>query len=266
MPVANLDVRRMRHRGRPILPAIMGLAGLALSASSFAQTPAPKAAPVAAQPVTPQQMAEYRRKLAEYAVAQEQFNAQANPYWASVAAKRKSRAVKRSTGQAIKLDDYVLTQPPKYTGPDRPADPSRVSAEAPAVTIPVVADFLKNASEEFQFEPKRSATELAFKKAYASVASAAGLTRDQAVRIYGFEAGGNGKYDVQAGLEYDKPGAKAISTALGYNQLLTTNSVELLAEQGDQFVKTLKGRAVQMSGQQKADLERKIMILQAMIA
>jgi hypothetical protein len=30
--------------------------------------------------------------------------------------------------------------------------------------------------------------------------------------------------------------ARAISTALGYNQLLTTNSVELLAEKGDQFV------------------------------
>ncbi len=35
---------------------------------------------------------------------------------------------------------------------------------------------------------------------YARVAAAAGLTREQAVRIYAFETGGNGGYDSQAGL------------------------------------------------------------------
>jgi hypothetical protein len=58
----------------------------------------------------------------------------------------------------------------------------------------------------------------------------------------------------------------AITTALGYNQLLATNSVELLAEQGDQFVKQLKTRAGQLSGAQQADLARKIAVLEAMIA
>src|SRR5438034_6139004 len=37
--------------------------------------------------------------------------------------------------------------------------------------------------------------------------------------------------------------ARAISTALGYNQLLATNSVELLAEKGDQFSKILSAKA-----------------------
>jgi hypothetical protein len=75
-----------------------------------------------------------------------------------------------------------------------------------------------------------------------------------------------GKYDVQAGLEYDTPGAAAITTALGYNQLLSTNSVELLAEQGRQFVETLKKRAASLSGEPKSRLENKIAILQKMVA
>jgi hypothetical protein len=53
------------------------------------------------------------------------------------------------------------------------------------------------------------------------------LTPEQAARVYIFEVGGNGKYNTQAGLEGHAPGARAISTALGYNQLLTTNSVAI---------------------------------------
>ena len=73
---------------------------------------------------------------------------------------------------------------------------------------------------------------------------AAGLTREQAVRVYAFETGGTGNYDVQSGIEHG--GTRAISTAIGYNQLLTTNSVELLAEQGHEFVAALtrEGRAI----------------------
>jgi hypothetical protein len=42
--------------------------------------------------------------------------------------------------------------------------------------------------------------------------------RSELVGIYSFEATGNGTYDLQAGLEYGKPGQRAVSTALGYNQ------------------------------------------------
>ena len=72
-----------------------------------------------------------------------------------------------------------------------------------------------------------------------------GLTREQAVRVYSFETGGNGNHDMQSGLSASRPGSRAISTAVGYNQLLTTNSVELLAEQGQDFVRALteRGRA-----------------------
>jgi hypothetical protein len=84
------------------------------------------------------------------------------------------------------------------------------------------------------------------------------LTEDQAVRVYAFEATGSGKYDVQAGLEFDKPDARAVTTALGHNQLLSTNSVVLLVEQGQKFVATLKRRADGLSGMPRAALETKI--------
>ena len=113
--------------------------------------------------------------------------------------------------------------------------------------------------------PQKPASEIEYKRAYAKVASAAGVTKDQAVRIYAFESGGNGTYDVQAGLEYRKPGARAISTALGYNQLLATNSVELMAEQGDQFIKSLQSKAQGLSRQARSALERKIAVVQQMV-
>jgi hypothetical protein len=132
--------------------------------------------------------------------------------------------------------------------------------------MPVVADFLKAAAEEFGFVPQRPDNDLAFKQAYAQVASAAGLTRDQAVRVYAFETGGNGTYDVQAGLTHPRPGARAISPALGYNQLLSTNSVGLMAEHGDQFLHALGQKAEGLTGDAKVAMERKIEALRRMVA
>jgi hypothetical protein len=82
----------------------------------------------------------------------------------------------------------VLTQPPVYAGPQRPVDPSPGPGPQPRQrkAIPVVADLLKAAAEHFQFAPQRPASEVEFKRAYARVASAAGLTREQAVRVYSF--------------------------------------------------------------------------------
>src|SRR5262249_38632372 len=131
--------------------------------------------------------------------------------------------------------------------------------------VPVVADFANSLREHFNFVPQRPQNELEFKRAYVKIAGAAGLSKDQIVRVYGFEAGGNGAYDVQAGLEHPKPGSRAISTALGYNQLLNTNSVELLAEQGDQFLKALKAKAALLSGEPQKTLEKKIESLRQMV-
>ena len=241
---------------------------LVLANDPATKTAAPPAA--AAPAVTPEQMAEYRRKLAEYKIARQKFDDEATIYWTSIGDKRKARYAKRRNNEKIVLDDYVLTQPPRYTGPSAPIDPSAIPPLEPVKPprlIPVVADFLRNAAEQFQFRPQKPASEIEFKRAYAAVASAAGLTKDQVVRIYGFESGGNGAYDVQAGLEdSNKPNARAVSTALGYNQLLSTNSVELLAEQGDQFILVLRKKADALTAPQRTALDQKIAILQRMIA
>jgi hypothetical protein len=213
-------------------------------------------------------IAEYRRKLKEYQEARAAFEEEAGAYWNSIAEKRRGRNAKRRDHQPIALDDYVLTQPPVYRGPKRPVNPSpEPEPERPPrehKAIPVVADLLKAASDYYQFTPQRPASEIEFKRAYARTAAAAGLTREQAVRVYSFETGGTGNYDVQSGIEHG--GTRAISTAIGYNQLLTTNSVELVAEQGHELVQALTEKAAQLSGSQRKAMDYKIAVLKRMVA
>jgi hypothetical protein len=212
-------------------------------------------------------MAQYRRALAEYLEAQEKYAAAAAAYWGSISEKRHLRAAKRANHEPISIEDYVLTQPPVYTGPPKPRDPSKPNEEAPpprVTYVPVVADFLAAAQQEFKFVPRAPQSESEFKRAYAKVAVAAGLTKEQIVRIYSFEAGGNGDYEVQAGLEYNKR-ARAITTALGYNQLLATNTVEIIAESGNQFIRSLVARAAALPDNEKGALESKIAMVRKMI-
>ena len=68
-------------------------------------------------------MAEYRRRFREYQEARAAFEAEASAYWSSIAEKRRERNAKRRDHQPIVLEDYVLTQPPVYSGPKRPVNP-----------------------------------------------------------------------------------------------------------------------------------------------
>jgi hypothetical protein len=190
--------------------------------------------------------ASYEARLAAYTRARNAYEAEAREYWDAISDKRRTRFAKRRSGETIALNDYVLTQPPVYSGPPRPVDPDAQPdpTKPPRASIPVVADFLRAAGDHYRFAPQRPANDLDFKRAYAREAKAAGLTREQIVRIYAFETGGNGTYDVQSGLTHPRPNARAISTAIGYNQLLTTNSVSLLAGYGDQFLRALHARDV----------------------
>ena len=221
-----------------------------------------------AQAASPQAIADYRRKLAEYQEIHGAFEEEASAYWTSIADKRRGRNAKRRDHQPIGPDDYVLTQPPVYSGPKRPVNPAPEPApERPPrehKAIPVVADLLQAAAQQYQFRPQRPASELEFKRAYARVASAAGLTREQAVRVYAFETGGTGNYDVQSGIEHG--GTRAISTAIGYNQLLTTNSVELVAEQGHEISAALTAKAAQLSGAPRQAMDAKIAVFKRMMA
>jgi hypothetical protein len=209
--------------------------------------------------------ADYLAKLAAYQAARAAFEDISTPYWDQVRQKRQLRNAKRRNGDAIVAEDYVLSQPPLYSGPPRPVPPPEERDQLPPrPPLPVVADFLRHALEEYRFVPSRPANEIDFKRAYAKVAKAAGLAGEQAVRVYAFEVGGNGTYDTQAGLEEDKPGAHAISTALGYNQLLNTNSVEIMAEQGERFGAVLKEKLAGLVGAARAAWIRKIDVVHDM--
>jgi hypothetical protein len=226
----------------------------------------PLAARNAMAQASPQAIAEYRRKLQEYLDIRGAFDAEAGAYWSQVTEKRRGRNAKRRSGQQITLDDYVLEQAPLYNGPKRPVNPEpEETPERPArKPLPVVADLLRAAQDLYQFTPQRPASEAEFKRVYARYALASGLTREQAVRVYSFETGGTGNYDVQAGIEHG--GKRAISTAMGYNQLLTTNSVELLAEQGHEFIRALSEKVAQTSGPARKSLEYKLSVLKRMVA
>lgn len=198
-----------------------------------------------------------------YARARAAYEVQASAYWSEVGDKRRLRVEKRRRNEALTLADYVLEQPPVYSGPPRPPGPP-LPSEPRRTEMPVVADFLKAAAEVYGFVPRRPLNELEFKRSYARAALDAGLTREQAVGIYAFETGGNGNYDTQAGLI--GKGTRAISPALGYNQLLSTNSVGLIAEHGDALIALLAKQAAALSGPPKAAMLGKIEALERMVA
>ena len=208
-------------------------------------------------------LADYQAKLAQYTQARQAYDAEADAYWNAVVEKRRTRNAKRRDHVPIQLADYVLTQPPLYAGPPRPINPAGPPPEEKP-PIPLVADFLKAAAEQYGFVPQRPPSELDFKRAYAKAASAAGLTRDQIVGVYAFETGGNGTYDMQAGVSATRP--HAISPAIGYNQLLSTNSVSILAESGTRLLAALRQKAKATTGDAKLAMERKIEALKRMIA
>ena len=210
----------------------------------------------------------HRGAIEAYIHARRAYEDEATAYWQAVTDKRRGRNAKRRNNETIVLEDYVLTQPPVYTGPPRPPGyvPPQRDPTQPALPIPGIADFLKAAASQYNFVPDRPKSEMEFKQAYAKAAAAAGLTKDQAVRIYAFETGGNGTYDGQAGIVGNRPNARPISPAMGYNQLLSTNTVSLLAEQGDKFVAALNASAAALSGPERKAFDRKIAVLQKMIA
>ena len=254
----------IRHCAGFLALAVLLIAPQASAMDAAAQAATDRGA--MAQAASAQAIAEYRRLLKTYQEARGAFDEEATAYWNSIAEKRRGRNAKRREHLAIGLDDYVQTQPPVYTGPKRPVNPE--GEPAPEIkprqhkAIPLVADLLQAATEHFQWAPQKPVSEVEFKRAYARVASAAGLTREQAVRVYSFETGGNGNYDMQSGLR----SGRAISTAIGYNQLLTTNSVELIAEQGHEFVRDLTQRAAQLSGAPRKAMDHKIAVLKKMVA
>src|ERR1700719_4258439 len=118
-------------------------------------------------------MAKYRQDLAAYLQAREAYQAVAKTYWSSIAEKRRSRNAKRAYGAALSIDDYVLDQPPVYSGPPKPRDPSKPpEPPQPPPYVPVVADFLAAAVSEFKFTPRMPRNDGEFKRVYVGAAAA----------------------------------------------------------------------------------------------
>src|SRR5262245_36928092 len=82
--------------------------------------------------VVAQAITEDQRKLAAYQAARQTFEEVAGPYWDLVRQRRQLRNAKRRNGEAIVAADYVLTQPPVYTGPPRPVPPPEEREAIPA--------------------------------------------------------------------------------------------------------------------------------------
>ena len=111
--------------------------------------------PAAKPPALDAAMAKYRQELAAYLQARDAYQAAAKTYWSSITEKRRSRNGKRARGAALSIDDYVLDQPPVYSGPPKPRDPSKPpEPPQPPPYVPVVADFLAAAANEFKFTPR----------------------------------------------------------------------------------------------------------------
>lgn len=210
-----------------------------------------------------------------YLTAQTFHNAALDAYWGQIEKKKSVRKRKKAAGQAILRSDYVLEPPPKYTGPELPADLGRrwsafeaepQPEQPPPEPLPTVADFLDSARRHFNFEPERIA-EREFKMRYAREALALGLTKDQVVRVYALETSGLGTADMQAGIHPITRKGKPISTALGYAQLLAANSINEIAKSGDSFLARLRALLKRTGeGQRRARLEAKIAALKAMVA
>ena len=193
------------------------------------------------------------------------YAAAASAYWHEIAAKRQLRNAKRARGEALSLDDYVLTQPPVYSGPPKPRNPVKPEVPPRPVYVPVVADFLCRRGTGIQVRAATAAKRRSVQARLRQDGAGGRPDPEQVVRIYGFEATGNGSYDVEAGREYNKH-ARAITTALGYNQLLATNTVEIVAEDGNHFLGDLQARDAQLPSDQKWALANKIEVLRRMIA
>ena len=213
----------------------------------------------------------------EWREARRAHEQQLDEYWEKVDAKRTERKKKRAAKLQFDQSDYVMSFPPVYKGPKLTAelakkyekftDDQEKSQPTPPKDMATVADYLAAAKRVYNFTPERL-SEKEFKRRYAEEALALGLAKDQVVRVYALETGGIGTYDMQSGIHPIKKTGHAISSAIGYAQLLDANSVDELAQHGAVFAERLaeKLRNPNLTSQRRANLKAKLTSLRHMIA
>lgn len=205
------------------------------------------------------------------------YNRALDNYWDDVERKRAQRRKKRAAKIDYDVGDYVMAFPPVYSGPKlMPSLAQKYRAfnaaqdkatPTPKRELPTVADYLAAAKSVYNFVPER-VSEREFKRRYAEEALALGLSKDQVVRVYALETGGYGTYDMQSGIHPLKKSGRAISSALGYAQLLDANSINELSKNGRDFINrlTVKARSPAISEARRASLKHKIAALKRMYA
>ena len=217
-----------------------------------------------------------RRQFEAWLTARTLHEFRLDKFWREVSDKRAERRRKRKNGEALGPGDYVMAFPPEYAGPSLSPQLAKAWADyqdegkgpRPPRQIPTVADFLASARDVYEFTPERIA-EREFKRRYAREALALGISKEQVVRIYALETGGQGTADMQSGINPITKQGRAISTALGYAQLLHANSVDELARHGSQFserLRRLARGAAAHDPERAASLQAKLKVLDRMIA
>ena len=215
--------------------------------------------------------ARQKTELAAYRAAQAKHAAALDSYWATVGDRRTERRKKIRAGEPVGQADYVLTFPPEYAGPKLSPEIARIWAEIekqerpPPAPIAGVDEVLASAKAHYNFAPKR-VSERDFKWFYAHEALTLGLSKEQVVRIYALETGGQGTYDMQAGINPVTRRGTPISSALGYAQLLHANSVNELVRHGQSFARRLDMMATVASNPERAaELRDKAKVVRNML-
>lgn len=215
------------------------------------------------------------RELQTWKAARRDYEVRLDSYWDEVDAKRQARKKKRSSVEAFAVSDYVMSFPPAYGGPKlsealaakyaKFLTAQELSQPVPPKEMAVVADYLAAAKNVYGFVPER-VSEKEYKRRYAEEAHALGLAKEQVVRVYALETGGIGTYDMQAGIHPIKKTGRAISSALGYAQLLDANSVNELAKSGAIFIEKLQQRLrnPNLTAERRQSLKNKIAVLKRM--
>lgn len=194
-----------------------------------------------------------RQQFEKWRTAQSHFERRLDAYWHEVERKRAARRPKRSKGYLYSAEDYVLTFPPEYAGPQLSDDLDRrwrrfqaakeqAEPEKAKKAQPGLEEFLAAAEKHYGFKPTRI-SEREFKRRYAEESLALGLSKEQVVRVYALETGGNGTADMQAGINPVTKKGRPISSALGYAQLLHANTIGELVKSGEAFMARLRQMA-----------------------
>lgn len=224
--------------------------------------------------------ASFQEQLAAYRAAYSEFEALEKRYWAAISAKKDIRTAKRRAGQAFVREDFVLSQPPKYTGPKRPRDPNAgpiVKKPRPKSTLPRAND-LRAAMKDLYGHKLPRVAEKDFKLSFAREAKRYGLSAEQVIGVYALETGGLGPFDRVSG-EIPQMNSKCkvvkyvgqpLSTAIGYFQLLNANTSSTVAgnargPESERFANRLREKAKQERGGRKRELKKKAKLVDRIV-